>query len=163
MQYSLLWYQNNGIFSNIENNFCRNIVVRDVFSFYDSEAYIIVYQLLWLGSLREIIAQLEKEDTFANSINRMIHKKIDDIRLSYTPFHIACLTGRNDIIKYMIDNGGDLNNENFEGLTPFLILCMKGDKEIIYYACSKDIDDNASIDSKSWKEIIFERSIKLNL
>jgi ankyrin repeat protein len=51
-----------------------------------------------------------------------------------TPLHLACSAGHLDIVKYLIENGADINCKDRWGATP---LNDTRDQEIIKYLISK--------------------------
>ena len=43
----------------------------------------------------------------------------------------ACKSGNADLVKYLVEHGANVNNEN--GKTPLVIACEKGRKSIVKY------------------------------
>jgi ankyrin repeat protein len=59
------------------------------------------------------------------------------------PLHLAIKTGNLNIIRYLVDNGAEVNGKNWDGDTPLHIAASRGDYEIMSFLVSRGADVKA--------------------
>jgi len=59
-----------------------------------------------------------------------------------TPLFEACRTGNEAIIKYLVEQGANINKENRNGETPFFQTCRSGNEANIKYLVKNGTDVN---------------------
>ncbi|XP_048252933.1 ankyrin repeat and SOCS box protein 13-like isoform X1 [Haliotis rufescens] len=74
----------------------------------------------------------EEKDFFVN------HQTFDLV----TPLHHACLYGRQEVIKILLDKGAMVNARNIDGATPLCDACCYGDIEVVHLLLSHGADVN---------------------
>ena len=50
-----------------------------------------------------------------------------------TPLYIACKNGNINVVKYLVENGADINKKNKDKWTPLFIACYKEHIPIVKY------------------------------
>ena len=60
--------------------------------------------------------------------------------LKVTPLHIACLHNHVDVVKFLIQNGANLNPKDFWNATPLHYAASAGNLEVVDYLCQIGVD-----------------------
>ncbi len=92
----------------------------------------VTVQLIAEGSLEEI----------QNEISQItdINTKIND--LGWTALHAAVRFGRNDIVKFLVDQNADLNVQDNAGQTPLLVAVESGQLNTVTHLIEKGVNVN---------------------
>lgn len=92
-----------------------------------------VFDLARSGTLSQITLLFEENAKIVNAVNDA----------GYSPLILACYRGNNDVAKFLIDNGADLNYNNDMG-TPLMAAIFKKNNEIASYLIYKKANLNLS-------------------
>jgi ankyrin repeat protein len=60
-----------------------------------------------------------------------------------TLLHIACTSGKLEVVKLLIDNGADISAANLDGFTPLHIACSHGKLEVDNFLVGNGADISA--------------------
>jgi len=86
----------------------------------------------YMNSLLKILVE-----TYHFDINKQNHQ-------GKTPLHISSMMGNINTVRYLIDNGADINIPDSKKYTPFIYACLSGNKKIVnIYAIKKECNVNA--------------------
>lgn len=113
------------------------------FSVDNANSHIQLHILMNTKTVREIVnilASLGNLPVILNTIiNRVISKMDEPVKyFSMSPFHVACSTGKSELIKTLNNFGGRFNVENFYGYTPFLFVCSNSTNVELIKFCIKN-------------------------
>eukprot|EP00833_Pecoramyces_ruminatium_P002196 jgi/Orpsp1_1/1176228/evm.model.c7180000056874.1 len=62
------------------------------------------------------------------------------------PLFDACLTGNENMVKYLIEHGADINKENHRWETPLFRACSTGNENLVKYLIEHGADITAEDD-----------------
>lgn len=88
---------------------------------------------------------------------KSIVEKVTDINLEYndwTPLTKASEKGHLNIVKYLLENGAEIDKENGYGWTPLMCASMNGFLDIVKYLVDKGANIEIKTDSK-WTALTF--------
>ncbi|ORX40351.1 ankyrin [Piromyces finnis] len=96
-----------------------NLLFTERFSFDDNDIYPIIY------NIEELKFEINNKD-----------------KDGYTFLHYACKKGCENIVKYLIDRGANVNATDMNNWTPLHYACEKGYENIVKYLIDKGADIN---------------------
>lgn len=64
-----------------------------------------------------------------------------------TALHMACFAGDFDTVKFLVEQGADLNAKNVDGLTPLQVACNKSEMEIVRFMIEKQMEMEMEMDT----------------
>ena len=65
---------------------------------------------------------------------------------SNTSLHMACANGFDEIVKFLIEKGADINAKNISGNTPLHWACLNGKSSIVDILLEQKVDDKHLVD-----------------
>ena len=75
--------------------------------------------------------------------NYLIEPESNPKKICYnTPLIAACESNNYKIVKYLIEKGADVNQENKDGVTPLMTACFNGNINIVKYLVENGADIN---------------------
>ncbi|PRD32516.1 UNVERIFIED_CONTAM: Ankyrin repeat and protein kinase domain-containing protein 1, partial [Trichonephila clavipes] len=80
---------------------------------------------------RELLTALSKE--------QLKFKTVDE---GNTAMHLATQRKNGELLRLLLNSGGNVDAQNDEGLTPLHIACVNGDLEILKFRANANITDN---------------------
>jgi hypothetical protein len=130
----------------------------------------VFYQLFTLNKIDELITYMSQYDTFSLSVRNNIEELLKNVsivkilidknvcienRFNQKLIHLIYRYSTPDMVKYIIDKGGDLECQDNEGWQPIHYVCRCSTPEMIKYIIDKDVDLACSVNSNGWGPIHF--------
>jgi ankyrin repeat protein len=103
-----------------------------VFQFSFSQEEVDVFDVARAGTVEEVKEILKSNPKAFLVVNKE----------GFSPLLLACYRGNNEVAKFLIDNGSDINASSSMG-TPLMAAVVKGNHEIVKILLDKNADINA--------------------
>lgn len=85
-------------------------------SLYDQNGQTMIHKAAGLGNAEMMMLLIERTGAYPDLVNTSLA----------TPLHLACRNGRDNVVKFLLGCGVDVNLQDEHGQTPLLICCIHG-------------------------------------